>query len=195
MRWRTRKITIFVGALVVAGIFAWRMSKPEKPAISISVLGYTYYERGPMARLRITNVGQTPVRWSQFGFDSGRLQVKNGRDWETQRELGTFNWVHPHTVLQPGQMFEFGLGIRGNPSQWRLVYKIQAASLRERATLRLKGKSRERLAWFCNRVLPDRPGSEFELVSDVFDGSNYVQAREMERPAVIDFNEFSGLLK
>jgi hypothetical protein len=170
---RKYRIIFIVGvfaSIAVAMICLVPTRHVRPPAFSIGVLSYKPWGRfDSMAIIGITNNGRIPIRCSQIFFDQdGWVQVERQEGWTT-RDIGPGALVRLRMdlILPPGSNTTACLALPEGTQRWRVGYKAQSLSLRERVTARLSPNWRARLRLLTDR-LSDRE-TQHEITSAIFE--------------------------
>jgi hypothetical protein len=172
---RRSRLTVILAPLAIAVVAViWFLAERPalKPAISIGVLEYRNWGKGPSlsVRLGITNTGRITIRYNQLNFD-GRavLRTESHRGW-TDRDIGpgaVFPWM---TALLPRGSNTFAIiALPADTLRWQIKYPVRAACMRDRVMARIPRKWSGRLRPICGQFFSDKEGPEQMISSEVFE--------------------------
>ena len=193
---RTRR-TAFLLAVFAVGVVVFlrfvAIRPPAKPAISVTILGYTKQGDLLCARVSLANLGRASVSYNEgglaVGFDAfntsrskgrasvsyklgglagpdGWLGAESSRGW-TLREIGGV--ILSRRLLQPGSNAVFTIVLPPDTLRWQAGFRVRAASLRELAAWNLRSKWFARIWPLFRLVLPDNKGPEQEIRTALFE--------------------------
>ncbi len=168
---RTRRTAFLLAVFVLCVVVCLRfvtIRPPAKPAISVTILGYTKQGDLLCVRVSLANLGRASVRYNAggvFGPD-GWLGAESSRGW-TQREIGGV--ILSPRLLQPGSNAVFTIVLPPDTLRWQAGFRVRAASLRELAAWNLRSKWFARIWPVCRLVLPDNKGPEQEIRTALFE--------------------------
>ena len=168
---RTRRTAFLLAVFVLCVVVCLRfvtIRPPAKPAISVTILGYTKQGDLLCVRVSLANLGRASVRYNDgavFGPD-GWLGAESSRGW-TQREIGGV--ILSPRLLPPGSNAVFTIGLPPDTLRWQAGFPVRAASLRELAAWNLRSKWFARIWPVCRLVLPDNKGPEQEIRTALFE--------------------------
>jgi hypothetical protein len=138
--------------------------------------------------LGITNTGRISIRYNKFDFSGDTaLQTESGGRWKTEI-LNAFA-IMP-SLLEPGSSTHATIFLRRNTQRWRVVYGVQAASVRERVLYGLPRSWRRSAYPFCKRYLSDKAGEEVQFVSQVFEVPYVLEHDKVPEPP-LQFDPFT----
>src|SRR5262245_52668021 len=137
---RPRKIAFALALLVLAGILSLQIAgipSAEKPAIAISVLGYTNWHEYVCPRIRLTNRGSSSVSFDgRATGPSGWLKVESANGWAG----GPLSSMTGATeMLRAGSSVVFYAVVPTRALRWQFGFSVRTASLRERAYFSVPG--------------------------------------------------------
>jgi len=186
-------ILLVSSIVVIALVSVWTGRSTKKPSISIGVLSYDLWGKGPAfsVRLGVTNTSRTTIRYNQLNFSGDALlRTESQRGWTT-RDIGP-GAVFPlmPALLPPGSNAPAFILLPADTLRWQIRYPVRAASPRDRVMSRLPPKWRGRLRPLCERVFSAKEGPEQQIASDVFELPLVLRARSDETPAHFDSDPF-----
>ena len=168
---RTRR-TAFLLAVFAVGVVVFlrfvAIRPPAKPAISVTILGYTKQGDLLCARVSLANLGRASVSYNEGGLagPDGWLGAESSRGW-TLREIG--GAILSRRLLQPGSNAVFTIVLPPDTLRWQAGFRVRAASLRELAAWNLRSKWFARIWPLFRLVLPDNKGPEQEIRTALFE--------------------------
>jgi hypothetical protein len=167
-----RKTAFALALLAFAGVVSLKIAgspSAEKPAIAISVLGYTNWHEYVHPRIRLTNRGSSSISYDgRATGPSGWLKVESTNGWADE-PLSSMTGATE--MLRPGASVVFYTMVPTNTLRWQFGFSVRTASLRERAYFSVPGGWWNRVHPFCEwpRLLPHKTGSDCEIRSQVFE--------------------------
>jgi len=168
---RTRRTAFLLAVFAVGVVVCLRfvaIRPPAKPAISVTILGYTKQGDLLCARVSLANLGRASVSYNEGGLagPDGWLGAESSRGW-TLREIG--GAILSRRLLQPGSNAVFTIVLPPDTLRWQAGFRVRAASLRELAAWNLRSKWFARIWPLFRLVLPDNKGPEQEIRTALFE--------------------------
>ncbi len=154
---------VALAIVVYLGFVAVRSS--AKPAISVTILGYTRQGKLLCARVSLANKGRESICYNNGGGllgPDGWLLAESSSGW-THREIGGV--ILSPSLLCPGSNTVFTVVLPLDTLRWQGGFRVRAASLREWATWKLNSRWFARLYPLCRWLLPQNKGRQHEITT------------------------------
>jgi hypothetical protein len=187
---RTRKTALVLVLLVIGVAAAFCMARHEssdRPAIAVSVLGYTNCHDYLCARVRLTNMGNSSISYdSQATGPSGWLRIQSTNGWADESLSAMTGSL---VLLEPGSNIVFRTSMPTNTLRWQFGFNVRVSSLRERALWKMPD------VWWSHvpllrewpRLLPpSRARGGQEIRSEVFELPEASKRSSKRLPNCID---------
>jgi hypothetical protein len=169
----TRRTVFFLAVFAVGVVVCLRfvaIRPPAKPAISVSILGYTKQGDQLCARVSLANSGRASVWYNVGGLagPGGWLAAESPNGWHLREIGGSFDAyiggvILSSRLLRPGSNAVSTIVLPPDTLRWEAGFRVRAASLRELAAWNLRSKWFARIWPLCRLVLPDNKGPGQEI--------------------------------